>query len=80
MQYKTFVSAAQSVEAPIALDITLFEQSVRSRIEAFALNADALIEHCQQPGLPNVAQHLEQRLLEIRFLLNDLSFLHAHQA
>ena len=53
--------------------IALFEQSIRTRVEAFALNAHALIE--QNPDPEMLTNHIELTRMELSFLLNELRLL-----
>ena len=70
MQYTHFHEGTSS-----APSLALFEQSIRVRLEALALDADLPLECYQNADLDAVQENLEMQLLQLQFLLNEVHLL-----
>ncbi len=70
MQYTHFHEGISS-----APSLALFEQSIRVRLEALALDADLPLECYQNADLDAVQENLEMQLLQLQFLLNEVHLL-----
>lgn len=62
--------------------ITLFEQSIRNRLEQFSFSVHVPLEYYQKSdyqfnaeSTETITNHLELTLLELRYLINELQLL-----
>jgi len=70
----TSSASAQLGDASL-VDISLFEQALRMRLEIFALDASTPLEHYQNQDMQSISEYLETTLLELRYLLNECRLL-----
>ncbi len=61
---------------PDTPSVSLFEESLRGRLEAFSLDAQAALEHSIQTDLITLQEQLELQQIQLRYLLNEIHLLH----
>ena len=74
MQDTPLQSTTQNVELPLSI-INTFEQGLQARLEAYADNIDAPLEHFRQGEVEVTITDLKLAIAELRFLLNDFQML-----
>ena len=74
MQDNKSEASAQTVAVPEST-ISLFEQGIQTRLEAFSLNAQTPLDHYQEGNNKAIIAYLELLLLELPFLLNEFQLL-----
>jgi hypothetical protein len=52
--------------------LDMFEEALRVRLEAFALDDQAICTFSAQAGLDALESHLELQQIQLNFLLNDI--------
>lgn len=75
MQGKNLNPVAQNSNAS-QLSISLLEESLRARLEAFAFEGREVFEYGAQNDLYALQNQLELQLLQIKYLLNELQAVH----
>jgi hypothetical protein len=75
MQGKDLNQVAQNSSA-LPFSISLLEESLRVRLEAFAFEDREMFEYTAQRDLSTLQNQLELQLLQIKYLLNEIDTVH----
>ena len=61
---------------PDTPSIALFEESLRERLEAFALDAQEALGYSMQTDMETLQERLELQMNQLRHLINEIRLLH----
>ena len=70
MQYTNFNAGTPNLPS-----LSLFEESLRVRLEEFALDAQIPLDHYLKADLETVQEQIELQMHQLRFLLNEIRLL-----